>query len=250
MSSMITIRPARIILLAALALAAAGATFAEAQKLSKVEFVPGQSTATVRSQIRGHEYADFVLSASAGQTLAIEMKASNRSSYFNVTPPASENAMFNGSVSGEKFTRLAPSDGDYTVRVYLMRNAARRNESSSFALQFAMTGAALAPLPAAADATIKDTPFHASTQASCSLDSSPASQQCQAFVIRRGYDGTGTVEVVLPNGEKRRVLFVKGTPVSSDSARDMTSTRNEDLTTVTFDGGETFVIPDMLVNGG
>ena len=32
-----------------------------------------------------------------------------------------------------------------------------------------------------------------------------------------GLDGTATIEILLPNSSKRRILFVKGKPVAADS---------------------------------
>ncbi|MBX9759827.1 MAG: hypothetical protein K2Y29_13710 [Beijerinckiaceae bacterium] len=223
---------------------------AVAQSRQPVQFAAGQSAATIKGSLRGDVYIDYIVRAKAGQTLDVSMKAGNASAYFNVSAPdAGAVAMFIGSVSGEKFKRLLPADGEYTIRAYLMRNAARRNESSAYALHVGVTGKALAPLPSRVDAKIAKTPFHASTQVPCTPWGGAAGQ-CDAFVIRRGNDGTGTVEVRLPDGETRRVLFVKGAPTTSDSTQQMSSKREGDLTTVTFEAGETFVIPDMLVSGG
>jgi hypothetical protein len=69
-------------------------------------------------------------------------------------------------------------------------------------------------------------------------------------VIRRGRDGTATVEVRGANGLVRRVLFVKGTPAASDSTAALTSTRQGDLTTVRVGADERFEIPDALLAGG
>ena len=134
--------------------------------------------------------------------------------------------------------------------VYLMRNAARRNEASTYTLTVRVTGTALAPLPASQDALIPGTPFHASGSIKCvaPFGDSPA-KPCEAFVIRRGVDGTGTVEIPYTGG-KRRLLFVKGKPVASDAAEKMTVTRQGEVTIVKFESGELYEIPDPLVIGG
>jgi hypothetical protein len=74
-------------------------------------------------------------------------------------------------------------------------------------------------------------------------------QQCEAFVIRRGVDGTATVEIP-SKGIKRRILFVSGKPVASDSSEKMTVTRQGDVTTVKFESGEYYEIVDALIIGG
>jgi hypothetical protein len=74
-------------------------------------------------------------------------------------------------------------------------------------------------------------------------------QPCEAFVIRRGRDGTATVEIPT-TGVKRRILFLGGKPVASDSSEKMTFTRSGDVTTVKFESGESYEIFDALIIGG
>ena len=77
-----------------------------------------------------------------------------------------------------------------------------------------------------------------------------AGASCKAGVIRRGRDGTATVELRGANGLVRNVLFVKGQPVASDSAQPMTSSRQGDLITVRFGSDERYDVPDALLTGG
>ena len=153
--------------------------------------------------------------------------------------------------TGEAYTGMLPTDGDYTVRVYLMRSAARRNEVSDYTLTISVAGKALAPLPASQDPLLPGTPFHASGSISCLPmpfgDTRP--QRCEAFVIRRGTDGTATVEIPT-TGVRRRILFVSGKPVASDSPEKMTASRTGDVTTVKFESGEFYEIVDALIIGG
>jgi hypothetical protein len=62
------------------------------------------------------------------------LKPSNLSAYFNVLPPDSNVAMFVGSISGNRFKAKLTADGVCTIRVYLMRNAVRRNETAKYTL--------------------------------------------------------------------------------------------------------------------
>jgi hypothetical protein len=153
--------------------------------------------------------------------------------------------------TGEAYTGMLPADGDYKVRVYLMRNAARRNEVSNYELTVTVTGQALAPTPASQDALLPGTPYHASASIPCLPmpygDTKP--QRCEAFVIRRGFGGTATVEIP-SKGFTRRILFVKGKPVASDATGTMTVTRKGDITVVTFESGEFYEIVDAMVFGG
>src|SRR5512139_112577 len=107
-----------------------------------VHFETGESSATIKGTIKGDDTVDYVLGAQKGQSMVVTLATTNRSAYFNVLPPGSEEAIFIGSTSGEKYEGTLPASGDYTVRLYLMRSAARRGESASYTIKFAVTGAA------------------------------------------------------------------------------------------------------------
>jgi hypothetical protein len=238
--------------LVALATQAAIVSYAAADpgiRQEPVQFARGASSTVIKGRLQGDADVDYLVRAHAGQTLSVTLEESNAQNYFNVLPPDTDVAMFVGS-DGSDFTRVLPVDGDYTIRVYLMRPAARRNESSDYTLGIAVNGSALAPLPASQDALIPGTPFHASTTIPCVpfLETQP--RDCEAFVIRRGFGGTATVEIPLANALKRRILFVNGEPVASDSPDPLTATRQEDVTTVRLGTDERYEIPDMLVSGG
>jgi hypothetical protein len=100
-------------------------------KVERISFAAGASSATVKGSISGDKIVDYKLGAKAGQTMSVTLKTSNPSSYFNVLPPGSESAVFIGSTSGNEWTGTLAADGEYTVRVYLMRTAARRNAKAS-----------------------------------------------------------------------------------------------------------------------
>jgi hypothetical protein len=216
----------------------------------RVTFAKGSSSATITGQLKGDADIDYLVRAAAGQTLTVELKASNRSNYFNVLPPGSADVAMYAAQTGDPYTGVLPADGDYKVRVYLMRNAARRNETSAYTLTIRVTGTALPPLKASQDALIKGTSFHASASIKCVMPyGDPTPKPCEAFVIRRGTDGTATVEIPYTGG-RRHILFVKGKPAASDSSEKMTVTRQGDVTTVKFESGESYDIPDAFVIGG
>ncbi len=67
--------------------------------------------------------------------MTVTLKSKNPSLYFNVIAPnASDEAIFIGSTSGDTYKDYLPESGTYTIRVYLMRNAARRGEVAPFTL--------------------------------------------------------------------------------------------------------------------
>ncbi|WP_439134085.1 hypothetical protein [Pseudomaricurvus sp.] len=90
--------------------------------------------------LKGYETKEYVFSVSAGQHVDIQFNTDNPSSYFNVTPEGSRTAIFIGSMSGAHFDQTFTAAGDYKVLVYLMRNAARRNETASYDLQIRLSG--------------------------------------------------------------------------------------------------------------
>ena len=218
----------------------------------QVTFAKGASSATIKGQLKGDETVDYVVRAGAGQTMTVTLAPSHPSNYFNVLPPDSPDAAMYAAQTGEPFSSLLPADGDYKVRVYLMRNAARRGAVSTFTLSVGVTGKALGPLPAKRDAIVAGTHYHATASIACVPmpfgDAAP--KTCEAGVVRRGTDGTATVEVSLGAAGKRRILFVKGKPEVSDSMDTMTSSRQGDVTIVTFASGERYEIPAAFVAGG
>lgn len=216
----------------------------------QVQFPAGASSTEIKGQIKGDQTIDYVVRASAGQSMSVAMKGSNGAGYFNVLPPGSSDvAMHNSSMNGD-FKAMLPADGDYKVRVYLMRSAARRNETSNFTLSVGVTGKPLAALPAAQDAKIKGTPFHASANISCVAPYDPAAAKCEASVVRRGRDTTGTVEVRGPNGYRRTVLIVAGKFAAADTVEPVTVTRAGDVIKVSVGSNEKFEFPDVLLIGG
>jgi hypothetical protein len=119
-----------VALLLGTAFASAGVNIRQEQ----MRFGKGTSGTTIKSKIKGDQIVDYQLRAKAGQSMVAIFKPSNLSAYFNVLPPGSNVAIFVGSTSGNRFEAELPADGVYTIRVYLMRNAARRNESTNYTL--------------------------------------------------------------------------------------------------------------------
>lgn len=177
-----------------LLLVLAGAANADEGKVVPVHFAAGKSAATVNGTVRGHGYVDYQIDSRAGQLLSVDLKSKHTQCFFNVLPPGSRDvALYNSSNSGNKLSkRLLPADGNYTVRVYLMRAAAGRDETAQFSVQLSVTGKPLASLPDSEDA-MDEKGYHASGPVSCSYYLDKNLKTCEAGVIRRGHDGTATV---------------------------------------------------------
>jgi hypothetical protein len=111
-----------------------------ANRTKQLHFAKGMSSTTIRSQIRGYDSVDYQISARKGQTMSVSLQTSNLSNYFNITAPGATEALFIGSSSGSRYRGRVPGDGVYTISVYLMRNAARRDERAYYKLRIDVTG--------------------------------------------------------------------------------------------------------------
>lgn len=109
-----------------------------ADTTTRIRFDPGAEAAAFAGRVAGYEGASYLLGARAGQTITVEMETSNASAAFNVTAPGAGTAMFIGSIAGLAFTGVLPETGDYRIDVYLMRNAARRDETADYSLRVAI----------------------------------------------------------------------------------------------------------------
>jgi hypothetical protein len=124
-------------LLSPLIYSGAGIAVASAQEpapTKRIQFDKGKSSKTITGSVRGYDTPIYVISAKAGQSMAITLKSSNLSNYFTVTAPNAQEALFDGTMEGGSFKGRLPVSGDYQVRVFLMRNAARRSEIGRFSL--------------------------------------------------------------------------------------------------------------------
>jgi hypothetical protein len=216
----------------------------------RVEFRAGADSSLVKGQLKGDQTIDYILRAGAGQTLTVELKGTNLQNYFNVLAAGTDNALFIGSSAGNSFRGLLPSDGDVRVRVYLMRPAARRHESSSYSLRMGIDGAPLAPISPSRDALIPGTPYHALAEVPCISGSSGKAASCKASVIRRA-NNSATVVVTNPEGQKRQFLFVNGKAVASDQPEQLMVQKRGDVSLLSLgENFERYEIVDALVVGG
>lgn len=219
-----------------------------------VHFARGASSATIKGTLKGYRTVDYKLAAKAGQTMSVKLTTRNASNYFNVLPPGSKDeAIFVGSTSGNEWSGSLPADGEYAVRVYLMRSAARRNETASYVLTVGITGSATgAAAPGAApasDAKVKGTPYHATGQVPCAMgDAASGSAQCDFGVIR-GKPGNADVHLTPPGGLKR-VLTFTGAKVTGDAKATVKATKTGDLWSVDVNDYEHYRIPEAVISGG
>lgn len=128
---------------------AAGSAVAQSPiRTEVVKFDPATSSKVITGKITGYETVDYVVRAAAGQTMTVALKTKNGANYFNVIPPGETDvAIFVGSTSGDKYEGPVPKTGEYKIRVYLMRSAARRKETANYTLSISVTGKGTATRP-------------------------------------------------------------------------------------------------------
>ena len=103
-----------------------------------LRFAKGTTGASVTGSITGYQSVNYKVSAKAGQHMVVKLSTSHTATYFNVYPPGrgpGDAALFIGSINGDRFATTLPDGGTYTIQVYMMRSAARRNESADFKLR-------------------------------------------------------------------------------------------------------------------
>jgi len=116
--------------------------YADEIRNETVKFAPGTSSTSIKDTITGYQSVNYKVGAKAGQQMTVEMTTDNTSNYFNIFEPGKgpgDGAMYIGSTESNNFEGKLPTDGEYTVQVYLYRNAARRNEKANYTLNIEVT---------------------------------------------------------------------------------------------------------------
>lgn len=130
------------LLVVALLAAALSPSLALAQSQStsqRVTFPKDAPTLTLKGTLKGHDSVDYLVNVAAGQVLSVHLDTRNPSMQFNIVSPGSQNALFIGSQQGTTFTGALPAKGTTAIRIYLMRNAARRGEVADYVLTIGLS---------------------------------------------------------------------------------------------------------------
>jgi hypothetical protein len=243
----------QLLLASALLANGCGALAADGIESRPLHVAKGTGSVTVKGSLVGDTTVDYKLRAKAGQTMSVALRTSNAANCFNVLPPGSRDAaIFVGSISGNDWTGALAAEGEYTIRVYLMRGAARRNEAANYTLTVRLVDSAMSSalgVAPAGDAKVEGTPYHATGQVPCAMGSAPlGSAQC-SFGVIRGKPGNAEMHVTLPGG-LRRVLIFEGGKVTSDADAKVEVTRKGDLWSVDVNDREHYRIPEAVISGG
>lgn len=218
---------------------------------SPVQFKKGTRSATIEGSIKGGQTIDYTLRARAGQTMSVMLATKHGANYFNVLPPGSnDEALFVGSSGGNEWTGVLPADGEYKVRVYLMRSAARRNEAANYTLKVGIAGTSrpteFGKAPAS-DAKVKGTGYHATGPLPCRMGNDKPIQ-CEFGVIR-GEPGNAEVHVTPPGG-LTRVLTFMGANVTTNPGEKVEAVKQGYDWSVKVNDYEHYTIPEAVISGG
>ena len=203
--------------------------------------------------MKGDQDIDYVVGAKQGQSMNVSLATKHGSTYFNLLAPGETNvAFFNGSVSENQYEGALPASGDYRIRVYMMRSAARRNEVANYRLEIIIPGAGENSAVASHDAKVAGTEFHATGNIPCSMGGGQPTGSCK-FGVKREGGGSGTVQVTKPDGRTRLIIFDKGKAIGYDQSQadrsEFRASKEADLNVVHI-GSERYEIPDAVISGG
>jgi len=245
--------PIRASIVLSLALLSPLPALAQASKSQRVQFKPGATSATITGTIKGYQDIDYVVGAKQGQSMNVTVATKHGATYFNILAPGETNvAFFNGSMSENQYEGTLPASGDYRIRVYMMRSAARRNEVANYRLEIIISGAGEKSAAAPHDAKVAGTDFHATGDIPCSMGGGAPTGSCK-FGVKREGGGSGTVQVTKPDGRTRLIIFQKGKPIGYDQSQadrsEFRASKESDLNLVHI-GSERYEIPDAVIFGG
>ena len=103
-----------------------------AQTKVRVKFAKGATLAALKGVIAGYKYIDYIVAAKSGQTMAVNLKATNAACNFYIYYSNEKDVDEASDV--KEISRNVDVDDNYIVRVILPRSSARRKEKASFTL--------------------------------------------------------------------------------------------------------------------
>ena len=94
----------------------------------RVRFQSGHSSATLKGRIAGFDTKDYVVGAKARQAMTLRLSSSHTSTYFVIY---SINGRATDMNEATEWSGTLSESGDYLIRVFMMRSAARRKGAAA-----------------------------------------------------------------------------------------------------------------------
>lgn len=187
--------------------------------------------------------------------MTAELESRHAGLAFNVLPPGSEGVALPDAIGLQSWSGTLPADGEYTIRTYLPRSAARRGERANYKLTASVTGPSTAAASSLPDAVARASrgQFNATGQIPCAQAFGQPMGQCPFGVARAG-GGTAVLVVTLPDGRKRSLHFEKGQATAADLSQTdgnvkFSATKRADLFMIDA-GNERYEVPEAAIFGG
>lgn len=172
-----------------------------------VQFKPGATSTMLKGAVKGYDTASFSLEAKSRQVMQMLFKPSNRFCYFTVGEKGKDGFAHDGTMDGNEFGRNLTADASYRIEVFLMRNAARRNERCKYDLSIEITGPAGGASAGVSDAVMRD----ACKGATAPMYGVEPRNVAAAGAIRKARDGGFTLDGTIDKGKegikKMRCIF-------------------------------------------
>ncbi|MEO6104420.1 MAG: hypothetical protein ABIP44_12410 [Pseudoxanthomonas sp.] len=111
----------------------------EAGTMVRVTFDGDHGSRTFENAIDGFNDVSYVVAMRAGQSLQVSLGSNNISNCFDLYAPGATKPSYIGGDSGSTHRMLAKTAGDYVVKVFLLRLAARDNQSAQYSLELTLT---------------------------------------------------------------------------------------------------------------
>jgi hypothetical protein len=89
--------------------------------------------------IDGFNEVSYVIAMREGQALQVSLASNNISNCFDIYAPGAAKPFYIGGDSGSTHRMQARIAGDYVVRVFLLRLAARDNQSAQYTLELTLS---------------------------------------------------------------------------------------------------------------
>jgi len=96
------------------------------RKPERIRFQKGDFSTTIKGRLVSYDAKDYLLGAGKGQTMKIKLESAN--AYFVVFPAKGEPIEMGPRT---EWSETLAESGDYVVRVFMMRNVARRKGSNA-----------------------------------------------------------------------------------------------------------------------
>ena len=208
----------------------------------KVSFPKGKTSTVIEGSMSGEQTIDYIVGARAAQNLIVTLTPKTNQPAFNVLPPGSNDvAVFIGQNEGNNCNIILEQSGDYKIRVYQMRSAARRGEKASYTLKI--------EIPAASyDAKVAGTNYHATGELRAANGSDPTTAQ---FGVIRSNGGAEVHTTLKSTGVKRVFVFSQGEWTCKSTGCKLNFAKiGADEWELICNGTEKYYIPDAVIYGG